>query len=1146
MIPPPPVDPRRAAEVVTQLRRLFAEQLPEWPRPGQEAWPAGDPGAALAEIYAHLAELTIDRLNRAPDKHFLAFLEMIGVTLLPPVEARAPVQFFLAAGATADALVRRETPLATAGTPPVTFETERDLWVTRARLQRAITYDPRRDRFTDHQPALHAASGLQSATPLPVFVGSQLLPHHLYLAHEQVLLGQRPTRVSLSLDLEGVAGPDPTLSLLSALSHWVKVEGTARQLTAGTTVLGVPLQGTVTADGDSLFGDGTTFSLDLDEGDVVLLPFRGLFTVVEVPSNTSVRLNPFPPTSDEPTSVMRVHAVRLAGVVTGGFFLGRTLSGTGTRFQGQLERGQTVFIPGVGASKVDAISSDTSLTLDRRMIVLGPRPLWRLIGTLPAAVSAVTELEDVAGAQSWPLAGRTARWLWATVEQPLLGPLRQLPAARGVRLAAMNVAPGGPDRALAGTAAIDLVKGAFPFGERPRHGDTFHLASGDVLARTGAWVTLKTEVAFPANQALPPGQVTLTWEYFDGQDWQLLGTSSQPFVEAPQPFDLVDESSAFTAPGSHDIRFRCPPVAPTEVAGRAGVWIRVRITGGDYGKDAVLTPNIARPVTLADWTYTPPSYRPPFLSNLSLSFEHSTALPAESIFVRNGFDLAEIPPAAASGPGQPFLPFPPPEDIAPALALGWDRAFANRPVSLYAAVSEPGDPPAGAEISWQYWNGGRWSRLGLIRDETRGLLEPGTIEALGPLDLARSDQLGGDLFWVRAQLARGPAPAFVLTALLPSTTWARHATTARDELIGSGNGKPGQTFAATRTPLLAGQMLEVRELEVPPADELAALVAEGGRDPVRLVLDGAGRPREIWVRWREVDHFHLSGPSSRHYLVDRAGGRFIMGDGRRGRIPPPGRDNVRLAEYRAGGGLAGNVPAGAITVLKRAIPSVDRVSNPLPAGGGADLEDLESVKERGPLSLRHRQRAVTAEDYEALARQASRQVVRARCLPARDAASAGKVAVLIVPRGGARPVPTPGLLRRVRDYLDARRLPTADLTLLGPRYVEVSVSAAFVPTSFDDVDLIRQRVADVLTAWLHPLTGGPEGRGWAFGRDVYLSEVAATLEAVAGVDHLTQLTLSGRDEAGADRTRDGGRRVEVADQAGELAASGTHSITLAT
>jgi len=239
------------------------------------------------------------------------------------------------------------------------------------------------------------------------------------------------------------------------------------------------------------------------------------------------------------------------------------------------------------------------------------------------------------------------------------------------------------------------------------------------------------------------------------------------------------------------------------------------------------------------------------------------------------------------------------------------------------------------------------------------------------------------------------------------------------------------------------------------------------------------------------------------------------------------------------------VAAGALAVMKRAIASIDRVRNPVPAGGGSDQESLDAVKERGPLVLKHRDRAVSFEDYEWLAREASLQVARARCLPARDAATAGQVRLILVPDSDeGMPVPSPGLLRLVQERLDARRILTADLRLLSPTYVEVSVAAEVVPVSLDEADVVGSRVADRLTAYLHPLRGGSGGSGWPFGRDVYVSEIAAVIERTDGVDYLKGVALRGL-AGGEDRTREDGQRVEVREEGGELVASGAHSITMA-
>jgi len=231
--------------------------------------------------------------------------------------------------------------------------------------------------------------------------------------------------------------------------------------------------------------------------------------------------------------------------------------------------------------------------------------------------------------------------------------------------------------------------------------------------------------------------------------------------------------------------------------------------------------------------------------------------------------------------------------------------------------------------------------------------------------------------------------------------------------------------------------------------------------------------------------------------------------------------------------------------MKRAVSSVDSVVNWFEAGGGADQESLDGVKARGPLVLKHRGRAVAFEDFEWLAQEASIQVARVRCFGARDLTTAGSVTLLLVPwSNDPKPFPSPSLVRTVKDYLDARRTPTADLAILGPAYVDVSVTAEVVPTSFEDADLVRRRVVVNLDAFLHPLTGGPARAGWEFGRDVFLSEIAAIVEATEGVDHVRRVSLAGRSGA-EDRTREGGRRVELDDVPGELPAAGHHTITMA-
>ena len=73
------------------------------------------------------------------------------------------------------------------------------------------------------------------------------------------------------------------------------------------------------------------------------------------------------------------------------------------------------------------------------------------------------------------------------------------------------------------------------------------------------------------------------------------------------------------------------------------------------------------------------------------------------------------------------------------------------------------------------------------------------------------------------------------------------------------------------------------------------------------------------------------------------------------------------------------MPLGQIRILKSAVPYIDQVANIRAASGGRDQESLEEAKLRAARELRAQLRAVTPEDYENLATQASRTVARVKC-----------------------------------------------------------------------------------------------------------------------------------------------------------------------
>jgi hypothetical protein len=71
----------------------------------------------------------------------------------------------------------------------------------------------------------------------------------------------------------------------------------------------------------------------------------------------------------------------------------------------------------------------------------------------------------------------------------------------------------------------------------------------------------------------------------------------------------------------------------------------------------------------------------------------------------------------------------------------------------------------------------------------------------------------------------------------------------------------------------------------------------------------------------------------------------------------------------------------------------------------------------------------------------------------------------------------------------------------------VGVNAVVAPLDLSQAGPVGESVGRALEGFFHPLTGGPEGEGWPFGRDVYLSDVAALIENLPGVDYVQELDL---------------------------------------
>jgi hypothetical protein len=678
-----------------------------------------------------------------------------------------------------------------------------------------------------------------------------------------------------------------------------------------------------------------------------------------------------------------------------------------------------------------------------------------------------------------------------------------------------------PDIAFANITPVDLAIGFYPFEEEPKQKSAFYIGSNEAFSKENATIYLyfgfEDDRKFEVN--------TYPWEYWNGNEWELL----ELINTEKKPVDRV--------------RFICPSIPPVEINGQLNRWIRVKniydyerkleTKGIDdiihrlpeecekYKKDISKIFNKMGVVVAIE--YKIPDHLPPFIKSLTISYSYHEK-EIKRIKTLNNFQFKDFQP------GNKPIAY---SNKMPALYLGFNKNIANMPLTLFFAlkmklfnetdnmiihpdyknqfdqepdclltVKEP------ADLVYKYFNGVLWKDI-TVKDETDCFETGGMVSFIGPSDIKHTLEFERELYWIKVEINKGNLVSCPkLTGIFPNTVQAMNNITVEDEILGSGNGHGDLTLSFSKKPILEGEVIEVKEIRVLSKDEITSIVSKKQRDALKM-QEGSGKIQEIWVRWHEIKDFALSGPQSRHYILDRANGRITFGDGIRGMIPQNQRNNIIAREYKSGGGKKGDVETGMITSLRTSVPNIDSVTNHIPSSGGYNQETLDHAVERGPYTIKSRNKAITKEDFEWLTYESSQYVARAKCIPDNE-----RINVIIVPKyDSAAPLPDIGLLDMVEKYLKNRAffLILNRIEVTGPDYKQINVDVKFKPLFTSGSTIVLDRIKKRLELYLHPLKGGHNQKGWEFGQDIYISKIAAVIEGIEGVDYVTEIIFT-KDE----------------------------------
>lgn len=237
---PPDLDDRTWADLAAEMRALRTAYAPQWTDDSPS-----DIGITLIELFAWLGEGIIYRLNQVPEKNYLAFLDLMGITREPAAPAAVHLTFGttdrplrLPAGTQAHTVPEE-------GQAPVVFETDEPVTVLPVNLTTALLLTP----DPGHQGVLleeDVTSGLTGAeTPhrlVPVRAGTTT---HICLGFDKATTEDVEVRPRLFRP----APQTPPVTVTWAASapgvqpaHWPETgpRGTAKDLHDSTARLPTP------------------------------------------------------------------------------------------------------------------------------------------------------------------------------------------------------------------------------------------------------------------------------------------------------------------------------------------------------------------------------------------------------------------------------------------------------------------------------------------------------------------------------------------------------------------------------------------------------------------------------------------------------------------------------------------------------------------------------------------------------------------------------------------------------------------------------------------------------------------------------------------------------------------------------------------
>ena len=718
----PTLDPRAAQDFYAELTAVQPAFVPEL-----QAAPLGTT-AALTQILARFSAVITQRLNQAPDLDKLAFLDMLGISLIPAQPARAPLvfqPFALVANSQIAAGTRAGASLPGISAPTV-FETENTIALTAAELTQVVSLWPDQDAYIDH------STDLAGGRTFTLFQNPTPVEHVLYLSHQTLLAFQGKSTVEVRFTLATPGSKAVAFrwefwdgSVWRSFEDFDATNSSASQDGTG----GLTRSGTVTL----VAGCGDSASTSVSN--ISNYWIRGRLT------------SPLPP--DPSRTFAIANQINLRTTIDRSL----THGPGGCRGTAQIDSaysgGSTldltkIFYPLGKAPGIDAVFYLTSHEVFSKpgakvtlCIDLSTTPDQEVDAAIAKYGADVGQAEKDLTNAARDIANAALGYAKFVTDVFSGADSSSVQTPLSALQTAVNNLKHSSDIPQLTTPFKNLIDAANNFvspilqqliswgGGSEEINSSSGAASNmrndlnNFNALSDAWATVSGMTAISAaaaGGAAPPvlSPARLVWEYYNGTEWRaLVGPSSDDKVNLKASgeitFTLPQNISAFTLNGS-------------SVLG-----MRARLTSGSY--------NV---LNLISWTdpssgntnFIPVMQpRPPALSDIAIGYTYRSAwLQPDQSLTWNDFTVESHTPTAAT-PAANYAPYHPVADTLPALYLGFNQPLPNDYISIFFDIVE--SDTDGPPLVWEAWSAGAWQAM-VVSDDTGGLARAGMVAILDP------------------------------------------------------------------------------------------------------------------------------------------------------------------------------------------------------------------------------------------------------------------------------------------------------------------------------------------------------------------------------------------------------------------------------